>query len=231
MVEVIKMFDEYDENEVIEVLDEQEAEESMLDELPDEYENTFLDYVDLNELDDRNQNNLDADELERLYQEALDSNDTEKMEKYDTLLEICSLRDDLELTNGDSDYVQAGGLYKDLVGKYKGYEIHHIPAKSVQYKNARYLPAIALTAQEHSCTDSYRYKSNKKYDSFLPDSADGNTYKEDAKDIISQGRYIDLVRDELYNIKDNFGNRYDGGIKNYLDCLYQQISEKGVPKK
>lgn len=230
MVEVITMFDEYDEKEDVEVIDEQEADDSILDELPDEPENVSSDFVDLDELTDKNQNDIDSEGLEKLYQDAIESNDAKNAEKYDALLEISSLRDDLELTKGDSDYVQAGGLYKDLIGKYNGYEIHHIPAKSVQDANARYLPAIALTAQDHSCTDSYRYKSNKTYDSFLPDSKEGHTYKDDAKDMISQGRYLDLVRDELYNIKDNFGDRYDGGIEEYLNCLYQQISENGVPK-
>lgn len=223
------MFDEYDENETIEELNEQRnPEESILNELPNESEYVSSDIVDLDELSDTNHINKDTEELKKLYQEAVESNDTESAEKYNALLEVCFLRDDLELTKGDSDYVQAGGLYKDLIGKYKGYEIHHIPARSVQDENARYLPAIALTAQDHSCTDSYRYKSNRTYNSFLPDSLNGHTYKEDAKELINNGQYLTLVRDELYNIRDNFGNRYDGGIKEYLDCLYQQISEKSV---
>ena len=224
------MFDEYDDNEAVEVIEKQEADDSILDELPDESESVSSDYVDLDELDDTKHNDIDSEGLEKLYQDAIESNDTKNAEKYDALLEISSLRNDLELTKGDSDYVQAGGLYKDLIGKYKGYEIHHIPAKSVQDANARYLPAIALTANDHSYTDSYRYKSNKTYDSFLPDSKEGHTYKEDAKDMISQGRYLDLVRDELYNIKDNFGNRYDGGISQYLDSLFEQVSKNGIPK-
>lgn len=171
------------------------------------------------------------DDFEDLQQDAIKESDKENTEKCNALLEIVSIRDDLDLTSGDPEYVQAGGIYKDLTGKYDGYEIHHIPAKSVQEENLRHLPAIALTKEDHSYTDSYKFKSNKVYNSFLPDVNDGCTYKDDAKALINNGEYLTIVRNELYNLKDNFGHRYDDGIKEYLDCLYQQISEKGLPKK
>ena len=181
-------------------------------------------------MEDFNCIEYDYDKIEKLYRKAFKSGESELAEKYKNLLELCLIRSDLELSCGDTNIHQAGGLYKDLVGKYKGYEIHHIPAKSIQAENARYLPAIALTKRDHEVTDSYRYKSNKKRYSFLPDVLDVDIYKQDAKKMIDNNKYLTVVRYELYNIKDNFGNKYDGGISQYLDTLYSIILEKGLPK-
>ena len=228
------MLNEFDENEVKENTPLEEVNEIRLSELSDDHKESSTSTLikDFDDLDDIYENSkLTKSQLEDLYQDAINENNTENAEKYNALIEIFSIRDDLDLSSGDAEYVQAGGLYKDLIGKYEGYEIHHIPAKSVQEENFRYLPSIALTKEDHSHTDSYRFKSNKTYDSFLPDVNDGCTYKEDAKALIDNGEYLTLVRNELYNLKDNFGHRYDDGIKEYLDCLYQQISKKGIPKK
>lgn len=171
---------------------------------------------------------LKIEDLESAYNDAKENGNMDLANDYNQLLEIYSLRVDLDLDtkNEDSDIVQAGGIYKDLKGKCKDYHLHHIPAKSIQDTNMRDLPCIALTKFDHYKTDSYGYKFNKTTKSFLPDSIDRMTYKDDAKEMLEQGQYLALVRDELYNLKDQFGNKYNGGIDQYLDALNETILEK-----
>ncbi len=170
------------------------------------------------------------------YMAAKDAADTEAMEKYSTLYELNVLQETLELTNGEEGYHQIGGLHKDVRKTItsqgiKGYESHHIPAQSIQAENARELPTIALTKEDHSLTDTYRGKSNRTIIAFNPEDQDSFApYKEEAKALIDDGKYVDLVRDELYNIKDTCGNRYDEGIRQYLEQTKKMIEEKGIPE-
>ena len=48
--------------------------------------------------------------------------------------------------------------------------------------------------------------------------------------MIKEGRFVEIVRDEIYNLIDQFGHKYDGGIKQYLEALRQYIEKHGVPK-
>lgn len=164
------------------------------------------------------------------YEAAASMEDTREMEKYRALHELLTLKDDLELTDGDSEVPQLGGLHKSVRSQLSGFESHHIPAQSVQAEKADELPSIAITAEDHHLTDSYRGKSHRKYSSFLPDdNNDTPSYKQEAQSMIENGDYMDLVRDELYNIREHFGHKYDGAIKQYLNAMAKMIAEKGVP--
>lgn len=175
---------------------------------------------------------LSLNDIEEHYKSATEANDTQEMEKYRTLHELLTLQDELELTDGDPDIPQLGGIHKNVRGKIEGFESHHIPAQSVQDVNANELPTIAITEDDHRLTDSYRGKSNRKYKPFLPDGSDSRiSYKNEAEALIEDGNYVDLVRDEVYNIRDRFGHKYDGAIKQYLSAMAKMIDEKGVPKK
>ena len=158
--------------------------------------------------------------------------DAKGMEKYRALHELLTLKNDLELGEGDADTPQIGGYHKNVRGKIPGFESHHIPAQSVQDGKADELPAIAITAEDHRHTDSYRGKSHRKYQPFLPDGAEeSESYKQEAEGMIESGNYVDLVRDEIYNLRDQCGTRYDGAIKQYLNTMAAMIAEKGVPGK
>lgn len=174
---------------------------------------------------------METEFLKEKYAEAIENSDQEQADRYRALYELNTLKDDLNLTEGDSNISQLGGLHKNVQGKLEGFESHHIPAQSVQDVNARNLPSIALTKEDHSLTNSYRWKSNQKHDSFIPDILNNNgTYKEEAEKMIDNGNYTDLIRDEIYNIRDACGNKYDGAIKQYLNEVANMIATKGIPK-
>ena len=174
---------------------------------------------------------MDADFLEEKYAEAIESGNQDMADRYRALHDIVSISKDLELTDGDPKTTQLGGLHKDVQGQIDGFESHHIPAQSVQDVNPRDLPTIALSKEDHAQTDSYRWKSNREYEPFLPDGLDDHpTYKQEAEEMIDSGKYTDLVRDELYNIRDATGHKYDGAIKQYLNELSNMIAKDGIPK-
>ena len=152
-------------------------------------------------------------------------------DRYRALYDIVSISKDLDLTDGDSEITQLGGLHKDVQGQIDGFESHHIPAQSVQDVNPRDLPTIALSKEDHALTDSYRWKSNREYEPFLHDGLDDHpTYKQEAEEMIESGNYTNLVRDEIYNIRDISGSKYDGAIKQYLNELSNMVAKDGIPK-
>lgn len=143
------------------------------------------------------------------------------------LFELEVLRDDLELTDGAPDVPQLGGAYGDIRGVIPGFEAHHIPSRAVQDAPAAALPAIAISAQDHALTDSYRGRQNHVFRSQL--SGEGDTYRNEAAGLIRDGDYMQLVRFELLNIRDRCGHRYDGAISQYLDALKAYIETNGIP--
>ena len=174
---------------------------------------------------------MDVDFLEEKYSEAIAAGDQDMADRYRALHDIVSISKDLELTDGDPDITQLGGLHKNVQGQIDGFESHHIPAQSVQDANPRDLPTIAISQEDHTLTDSYRWKSNREYEPFLPDGIDEHpTYKQEAEEMIDKGYYTDLVRDELYNIRDTTGHKYNGAIKQYLNELSNMIAKDGIPK-
>ena len=116
---------------------------------------------------------------------------------------------------------------------FEGYEVHHIPSKAVvrEWGSMYVLPAIALLKEDHAKTDSFRYKSRKKYTSFLPDVNESSSYMDLAHERLSEGEFFELIQIELLNIRDQCGKRYDGAIARYLDVLEQYISQNGYPEK
>lgn len=143
------------------------------------------------------------------------------------LFELEVLRDDLELTDGDPDIPQLGGTYGSIRGVIPGFEAHHIPAKAIQDAPELGLPAIAISARDHSLTDSYRGKQNHILRSKWYQGTE--TYRNEAANMISSGDYLRLVRYELLNIRDTCGHKYDGAIKQYLDALKEYIETNGIP--
>lgn len=161
------------------------------------------------------------------YNNAKAAGDEDEMNKYRTLYEINSFYNEFNLTDGEEGVVQEGGLYKDLK-THEGYERHHIPSSAVQDKNKGKLPALTITKEDHINTDSYKWKQNKKNTSFLGESFE--KYKVEASDMISNGEYAELVKAEVFNIIENNGHKYDGGLKGYFQALYTMIENEGVPQ-
>lgn len=146
------------------------------------------------------------------------------------------MRETLELTEGDPSVLQLGGFHGDVKKneqkKAGGYESHHIPAQSVFSVCADELPAIALTKEDHKKTDSYAGKQGHRFKPILPGVQEQGTYKEEVISDIDGGApgFISVVRAEIYNIKDQFGSKYDGALGQYLDALSEYIAKNGIPK-
>lgn len=174
---------------------------------------------------------MEPSALRKKYSEAIDNGDNDTAEKYRALYEINSIKDDLQLSDGDTNIKQLGGYYKDVKAKAKGYQSHHIPAKSIQSGNEKNMPTIALLEEDHKLTDSYGGKQKTHLaDSFLSDKTVADPrYKKVTEDLIDSGNYTDLVRSELYNVRDVCGQKYDGAIKQYLNTLAEMIAQNGVP--
>lgn len=149
--------------------------------------------------------------------------------------ELETLKSSLDLSSGDSSTFQGGGSYAEVRARLnkegrEGYEVHHMPSNAAQNAVSGKLPAIALTAEDHAETDSFRGKQNRKPESFLPDSPKSDTYRNESAKMIDNGRYAELVTDEVYNIKDKFGDKYDGALSEYLDSTIDYIRENGIPE-
>lgn len=147
------------------------------------------------------------------------------------LFELSVLRNDLELSEGNTALPQLGGSYREVRNQLealglRGYAAHHIPSAAAQgadrEENREYyesLPTIAISNIDHRATDSYGGNQNSRYQSFLPDVPISSSYCNEVTAEIESGNFIEVVRNELYNIRDHFGHDYDGGISRYLDAL------------
>lgn len=153
------------------------------------------------------------------------SNDISRDER--ALYELEVLRSDLELGTGDPNVPQLGGAYGTICGVIPGFEAHHIPSNAIQGASKNKLPAIALTANDHAMTDSYRGRQNRILKSLLYSGTE--TYREATANMIDSNEYIKLVRFELLNIRQICGHKYDGAISQYLDALKEYILLYGIP--
>ena len=150
------------------------------------------------------------------------------------LHELNTLQEMLDLTDGESGVLQLGGYHgkvkKDAAKVAEKFESHHIPSQGALADNADNLPTIAISKEDHKLTDSYAGKQRKRYISIFPDLEPGDAYKAGVIQMIKEGRFVEIVRDEIYNLIDQCGHKYDGGIKQYLEALRQYIEKYGVPK-
>ena len=161
--------------------------------------------------------------------QILDSNPPAMRERI--LFEISVLRSSLELTAGNPALPQLGGSHREVRQQLqdlgiKGFQAHHIPSAAAQgafsNQDREYwesLPTIAISNTDHLATDSYGGRQSRAYQSFLPDVPRSSSYRDEITAEIENGNFIEVVRNELYNIRDHFGHDYDGGISRYLDAL------------
>ena len=150
------------------------------------------------------------------------------------LHELDTLRDSLELTEGDPEVLQLGGFHgavrKDVEKKAAHFESHHIPSQGALADDPDNLPTIAISKDDHQLTDSYAGKQRKRYVSLFPDVPPSDAYKAGVIKEILEGKFAEIVRDEIYNIREQCGTKYDGAIAQYFDALKRYIEKNGVPK-
>lgn len=164
------------------------------------------------------------------YRIATQTGDVETQSRCREIFEIETLRADLELGCGDPGIDQIGGYYADVVKmEQSGYEAHHIPAKSVQNAGKDVLPAVAMLRDDHKKTSSHAGKSRRRYKSIFPGQTEYPTYKQECADMLAQGRYSELVKDEILDIRSQLGHKYDDGINQMLDAMVDNIARNGIP--
>lgn len=153
------------------------------------------------------------------------------------ITDMVGLKDTMSLGKGDSSVKQLGGIHKKVRKEDgPGYESHHIPSAAVLKQfgiDTDEWPTIALTNEDHAKTDSYRGKQRKRYKPFLPGGiVGGATYKEEAIELLDRGGGLsELVRDEIYNIREQCGDKYDGAIAQYIDQIVEYVKKHGVPSR
>lgn len=170
--------------------------------------------------------------MAQAYQAAVETGDSDLMARTSAMFEIETLREDLELGVGDSNYPQLGGYHRDVrTQDPAGFESHHIPARSVQDVNAEWLPAVSITKEDHKLTSSYAAKQKHVYEPLFPSNIPSVNYKESITQNLERGSsgYIDSVKAELYDLRVTTGHRYDGAVSAYLDAVIDMLACKGIP--
>ena len=150
-----------------------------------------------------------------------------------TVFELETLLETLDLTDGDPAFLQLGGPYSEVKKQTagQGYEAHHIPPQSVFDESIRqHLPTIAITKEDHGRTSSYRGRMRAKARSFLPDVDAPKRHKERLIENLERGFLAEMVRNEVYEFKDAFGTRYNGGLKQLIQAMIDYIKSVGIPK-
>lgn len=150
--------------------------------------------------------------------------------------DISGLKSTMSLGEGDSSVKQLAGIHKEVQkNDGAGYESHHIPSAAALKEfgiDTRNWPTIALTKDDHAKTDSYRYKQQRITEPFFPDLPKNGTYKEEAIKLLDKpGGLFELVRDEIYNIRQQCGEKYDGAISQYFDQIMEYVKKNGVPSR
>lgn len=176
---------------------------------------------------------LDTGSLKRAYR---DSRSAEEAERIRAIGELVSLRNMLELEPEKSRGIQLAGLYGSLKGKHfgkEGYELHHMPPKAVFDCDINELPCILIPKGFHKKTRSYsggRMRSSTGGSIFPDSTQEKREYRDALKDQIEEGNFSDAVRNEIYEIRDKFGQTLDGALDQFIDCMIRYYAERGVPK-
>jgi len=149
---------------------------------------------------------------------------------------VSGLKATMDLGSGDSSVKQLGGIHKEVRKQDgPGYESHHIPSAAALKEygvNTNEWPTLAILKEDHKMTDSYTYKQRQKHKPLFGDTPPGGTYKQETVEMLATpGGFFDLIRDEIYNIKDKCGDKYDGAIAQYLDAVSEYVKKHGVPEK
>lgn len=150
--------------------------------------------------------------------------------------DIGGIKSTMSLGEGDFAVKQLAGIHKEVQkNDGPGFESHHIPSAAalkefgIDIKN---WPTIALTKEDHAKTDSYRYKQQRSTEPFFRDAPKNGTYKEESVKLLDRpGGLFELVRNEIYNIREQCGDKYDGAISQYLDQIVEYVKKHGVPNR
>lgn len=99
--------------------------------------------------------------------------------------------------------VPKGGAYKNVPAN--GGHVHHMPADSVSPLSTRNGPGIRMSVEDHMKTASYGRRKAAQ------------AYRAEQKALIDRGKFHEALQKDIDNIRDLFGNKYDGAIMEMLE--------------
>lgn len=102
-----------------------------------------------------------------------------------------------------------GGSYGDIFTPGEGdkYEVHHMPADSINGLSRDEGPAIKMDKEDHRRTAS------------CGNSKEAKEYRSMQQELIEQGRFMEAVQMDIDDIRENFGDKYDVAIQEMLDYI------------
>ena len=170
------------------------------------------------------------------YSTTADSSSSGNLAVDSFVADMGGLKTTMSLGSGDPGTKQMGGPYNTVARKDgPGYEAHHIPSAAALKEfgiDTKNWPTIALTSEDHAKTDSYRSKQRRVSEPFFPDSPPNSAYKDEAVELMGRGGgFFELVRDEILNIREQCGDKYDEGISQYIDSVVEYVKKHGVPTR
>lgn len=98
-----------------------------------------------------------------------------------------------------------GGAHKDIPTV--GGEVNHIPADSVSPLSTGKGSSVWMEKADHMKTKSWGSSDKAK------------AWRAKQKELIDQGKFREAVEMDLQDIRSQFGNKYDKGIKEMLDYI------------
>ena len=141
-------------------------------------------------------------------------NELSKKEVSQLMNEISTASKDFQNTQIERTEKQ-GGSYKDVFKEGEGdtKEVHHMPSNDASPLRFQDGPAIKMDKKDHRETASWG------------NSREAREYRQHQKELIDSGRFRDALNMDIEDIKDKFGDKYDGAISEmmeYVDKLEQE---------
>ena len=121
---------------------------------------------------------------------------------------------DADKKEPDETKEKKGGSYRDVkkTSDSTKFEVHHIPAKSVNGLKPDDGPAIKMEKADHYKTASW--------------GRGGDEFRKRQKELIDQGKFREAVQMDIDDIHEKFGNKYDDAIAEMLKYI-DQLEKEG----
>lgn len=109
--------------------------------------------------------------------------------------------------------IKQGGAHGDL-RSVEGQVRHHIPAKSVSPYSSNRSPALLMDKEDHWATKSWG------------SGRAAQTYRATQQTLIKQGRFDEAQQMDINDIRSQFGNKYDQGLKQATQYTKNVLNKK-----
>lgn len=109
-----------------------------------------------------------------------------------------------------------GGSYGDVFKEGEGdkYEVHHMPADSINGLERNDGPAIKMEKEDHRETAS------------CGNSSEAREYRTMQKKLVEEGKFREALQMDIDDIREKFGDKYDDAIAEMLEYV-DKLEEEG----